>query len=153
VYFLDEEKTCKLGYINEHIGRESTANILKELSDVIEKECTPKNKLRYQIIVSNSETKAKKSASTKISELSMNLEETSDLCSLIKSYLKRRTKIVKEVFQLHADFDQTAVYQMSGQSHSIPYESADINESGNFSPIVAVLAFSLKTARPMFVKT
>ena len=164
-YFLDKGKTCKLGYINEHIGRESAANIQKELSDAIEKECTPKNKLRYKIVfqhggeskpsdvVSNSETKAKKSASTKISELSMNLQETSDLCSLIKSYQERLSKTVKEVFQLHANFDQTAVYRMSGQSHSIPYESADNNESGNFSPIVAVLALGLKTARPMFVKT
>ena len=163
--FLDKGNSCKLSYMSDYIGTDSAANLCAELSTTVGKLCTPSNKDNLQIVLKpgveskltdidpkKGTKKHKKTATPKMSVLSVNLDDPSELCSLVKCYQDRLNKTVKDVFQLDVQFDKTTIYHMNDPSHNIPYCNTS-QDNSNFSPAVAVLALGLKEPRPMFIKT
>ena len=90
---------------------------------------------------------------TKMSELSINLDEPSELTKLVESHKESLSKAIREIFQLEAEFDKCTIYKMKGPSHNLPYGNAIGEENGNFSPVVAILPLGLPETRPMFLRT
>ena len=163
--FLDKGTSCKLSYMSDYIGTDSAANLCAELSATVGKLCTPSNKDNLKIVLKpgveskltdidpkKGTKKPKKTVTPKMSVLSVNLDDPSELCSLVKCYQDRLNKTVKDVFQLDVQFDKTTIYHMNDPSHNTPYGNTS-QDNSNFSPAVAVLALGLKEPRPMFIKT
>ena len=161
---LDRGKTCKLSYISKYITEDGAANITRELSDAINNLCNPSNKDRFRIDLAHggasklTDVDPKKATrkvkkSTKPSELSVNLDETSELSSLITKYCVSLSSAMSGIFQFEAEFDKCTIHRMKNSSHNLPYESATTDDGGAFSPTVAILALGAEETRPMFIRT
>jgi len=159
--YLDRGNTCKFSYIRDYLEDRSAANLASELTDAIGRTCDPANKEKFKIELGHGGTsrptdvelkkgtkpnkKVKKI--TKMSELSINLDEPSELTKLVESYKESLSKAIREILQLEAEFDKCTIYKMKGPSHNLPYGNAIGDENGNFSPVVAILPLGMPELR------
>ena len=168
-YPLDRASSCTLHLLQELYCMESSDHLTKELSEAIQKTCTPMNTERYKIdlkhgisSVCSDTTKPKKPGRTSklplkppvISQLQVDLDDDSELSKLVKSLFLKTRKQLTEVFGKDAEFDSAEIHRMAGPKHKIAYcGGSSGSERSSFSPTVGILSLGPSgTARPLFLK-
>jgi hypothetical protein len=159
-YDLDKGKSCQLGLITEYLTMDGAAQWSSELSSSIVETFDMKNSDRYKITFKHggeccTTDKKKPGRKPKVSELSWDLEEEKEISKLIKSYQKKTSGVISEVFGTEIEFDETVLHRISDDSGSIAYENSATRDlqGGELSPTVAIVSLGLSTPRPLFMRT
>ena len=162
-YDLDRSKTCKLSFIQHHISEEAAANLASDISTAIAKDFSMNNSKRFKMDLNHScETKQTEAAASdnknrkkkKISEIQVNLKDDLEICKIVRNFMGRISRAIREIFGENVEFDKTMIHRLDSTSDSVAYENADPNgEGGPFSPAVAILAIGQGLGRPMFLRT